>query len=380
MKIKERPEDFIVREIIDLKSKTPGTKYIYFLMKKKNVSTIRAIRIVAKGLRISKKRIYFAGEKDKKTISEQYIAIKDLKDFKQEYNFGNVKLRYIGSFDEPLKISDIIANEFEVTIRDVSEEEKNRFEENIKIFSEKFYNYFDDQRFGNIRYINHLVGKEIIKRNWENAVKILLTYSSENENPIARDARKFLSENWGKFDEAIKYFPKWLDVELSILNYLIKDKNYYKALKTVHKRLVKLFIHSYQSYIWNKVLSKYIKEFGNDLSIIKVANEDLYISKDENFIKELEKEVLPAIGYDLNLGLLDERFRKIYEEILKEEGLSLDDLYFKDKPSLTLKSIKRKVISKVSDFKYEIKDSVIRIKFRLEKGSFATMFIKHLFS
>jgi len=380
MKIKERPEDFVVREIIDLNSKTPGTKYIYFLMRKKNQSTIRAIKIVAKGLRISKRRIFFAGEKDKKTVSEQYIAIKDLKDFKQEYDFGNVKLRYIGSFEEPLKISDIIGNEFEITIRDVNKEEKKRFEENINIFSKYFYNYFDDQRFGNIRYINHLVGKEIIKRNWESAVKILLTYSSESENPIARDARKFLSENWGKFEEAIKYFPKWLDIELSILNYLIKDKNYYRALKTFHKRLLKLFIHSYQSYIWNKVLSRYIQDFGNDLSTINVANEILYISKDENFIKEVEKEILPAIGYDLNLGLLDEKFRKIYEEILREEGLSLEDLYFRDKPSLTLKSIKRKVISKVSDFEYEIGDSIIKVKFRLEKGSFATMFIKHLFS
>jgi len=349
-------------------------------MKKKNISTIRAIRIVAKGLRISKKRIFFAGEKDKKTVSEQYIAIKGLKDFKQEYNFGNVKLRYIGSFDEPLRISDIIFNEFEVTIRDVNDEERKRFEENVTIFDEGFFNYFDDQRFGNIRYVNHLVGREIIKRDWENAVKILLTYSSERENPISRDARKFLSENWGKFEEAIKYFPKWLDIELSILNYLIKDKNYYKALKTIHKRLLKLFIHSYQSYIWNKVLSQYIKEFGNNLSTISIANENLYISKDKNFIKKLEKEVLPAIGYDLNLALLDEGFRKIYEQVLREEGLSLDDLYFGDKPSLTLKSIKRKIISKVHDFKYDIKDSVIKVSFKLEKGSFATMFIKHLFS
>jgi len=380
MKIKEKPEDFFVREIVDLSSKTPGTEYIYFLMRKKNQSTIRAIKIVAKGLRISKKRIFFAGEKDKKTVSEQYIAIKGLKDFKQEYDFSNIKLRYIGSFEEPLRISDIIRNEFEIVIRDVNEEEKSRFERNVNIFSKHFYNYFDDQRFGNIRYINHLVGKEIIRRNWENAVKILLTYSSENENPIARDARKFLSENWGKFEEAIKYFPKWLDIELSILNYLIKDKNYYKALKTPHKRLLKLFIHSYQSYVWNKVLSKYIREFGNNLSTINVANESLYISKDENFIKELEKEILPAIGYDINLGLIDEDFRKIYEETLKEEGLRIEDLYFKDKPSLTLKSIRRKIISKVSDFEYEIKDSTINIKFKLEKGSFATMFIKHLFS
>jgi len=380
MKIKERPEDFIVREIIDLGSKTPGTEYIYFLMKKKNLSTIRAIRIVAKGLRISKKRIFFAGEKDKKTVSEQYIAIKGLKDFKQEYNFGNVKLRYIGSFDEPLKISDIIFNEFEVTIRDVNDWERKRFEENVTIFNEGFFNYFDDQRFGNIRYINHLIGREIIKRDWENAVKILLTYSSERENPISRDARKFLSENWGKFEEAIKYFPKWLDVELSILNYLIKDKNYYKALKTIHKRLLKLFIHSYQSYIWNKVLSQYIKEFGNDLSTIKVADENLYISKDKNFIKGLEKEVLPAIGYDLSLTLLNEGFKRVYDEILREEGLDLTDLYFKDKPSLTLKSIKRKIISKAFDLEYDIKDSVIRISFKLERGSFATMFIKHLFS
>ncbi|RIB35230.1 MAG: tRNA pseudouridine(13) synthase TruD [Candidatus Nanoclepta minutus] len=380
MKIKERPEDFVVREIIDLNSKTPGTGYAYFLMKKKNLSTIRAIRLVARNLRISKKRIFFAGEKDKKTVSEQYIAIKGLEDFKYEYNFGNVKLKYIGSFEEPLRISDIVENEFEITIRDVKNEEMEKFEENLDIFSKYFYNYFDDQRFGNIRYINHLIGREIINRNWENAIRILLTYQSENENLTARNARKWLSENWGKFEEAIKYFPKWLDIELGILNYLIRDRNYYRAFKVIHKRLLKLFLHSYQSYIWNKVLSNYIKEFGDNLYKIKVAMEDLYISKNKDFIDRIRGKVLPAVGHDLNIEKIEDDFKRVYKEILMEEKIRLDRLYFKDKPSLTLNSINRPIIAEVSNFKYEIKDSTIRIYFKLKKGSYATILVKHLFS
>ncbi|MEM4772556.1 MAG: tRNA pseudouridine(13) synthase TruD [Nanoarchaeales archaeon] len=380
MKIKENPEDFYVKEIIDLKSKNSGIKYAYFLMWKRNLSTIRAIKIVAKNLKISKKRIFFAGEKDKKTISEQYIAIENLKEFKDKYDFGSVKLRYIGSFDDPIRISDIVENYFSINIRDIKEEEFEIFKENSKIFKNSFFNYFDEQRFGSVRYINHLVGREIINRNWEEAIKIILTFYSDKENEKAKFARKWLKENWGKFKEAIKYYPKWLDVELSILNSLIKNGNYRKAFRSIHKRLLKLFLHSYQSYLWNIILSEYIEEKSKKIAKIKIAEDYFYISKDKEIIEKLKNRSLDLIGYNLKEYEIDEEFREIYINILKNENINLKDLYFENKPSLALKSLKREILSNVRDLKYDIKDNSIMLNFYLKKGSYATIFIKHLFA
>jgi len=129
MKIKEKPEDFYVKEIIDLDKKEPGETFKYFILWKRNLTTIRAIRIVAKKLRISKKRISFAGEKDKKAVTEQYIAIRNLKKFKEFYDFRNVKLKYVGSFSEPVRISDIVGNYFKIVVRDLSKKEIQTFQD-----------------------------------------------------------------------------------------------------------------------------------------------------------------------------------------------------------------------------------------------------------
>lgn len=367
MKIKERPEDFYVKEIINLDKKEEGNRFRYFILWKKDITTISAIKLISKKLKISKRRIYFAGEKDKDTISEQYIAIENLNEFKEEYNFGNIRLKYVGSYNDPLRISDIEYNYFRIVLRDLNEEEKKKFENNIQIFNKYYFNYFDEQRFGN-RLNNHLVGREIIRRNYEEAIRIILTDYRYEKNEESIKARKFLSENWGKFNEAIKYFPKYLDIEIAILNSLIKRVDYKRALKSLHKRLVKLFLHSYQSYIWNISLSEYIREnYDGDKKInIKIA--DLYIT---DKIDELKGKYWPLIGYNLK--------NEFIEKILERDGINTNMLYFEDRRSYTLISSDRKILENVYELNYKIEDNNVILEFKLNRGSYATMFIKHLF-
>jgi len=380
MIIKEKPEDFYVKEIINLNKKRPGETFKYFILQKRNLTTIRAIKIISRKLKISKKRISFAGEKDKKAITEQYIAIRGLKEYKEFYDFGNVKLKYIGSFAEPISISDIIGNEFKIIVRKVNEEEKKRFLENIEIFKEGFVNYFDDQRFGDVRCNNHLIGKEIIKRNWEEACKILLTFISEKESKIALEARKWLKENWGNWREAVKKFPKWLDIELAVLNYLIKYPNdFLGALKNIHRRLLRLFIHSYQSYLWNKAVSEYIKEITQNYKILKLEIGELHVPMEKEKICKLKDEKFPIIGYDTNLKSMKESYRKIIEKILKEENIKTEDFFFLEESYLSAEGSLRNIIAEPENLEYEIKEDNIYLKFILDKGSYATMFIKHLF-
>ncbi|BBL45819.1 tRNA pseudouridine synthase D [Nanobdella aerobiophila] len=368
MKIKEKPEDFYVKEIINLDKKKEGDLFRYFLMKKENISTINAIKIIARKLHISKRKIYFAGEKDKNTISEQYICIRNFNDFREEYNFGNVKLKYVGSYEEPLKISDIDGNYFRIVIRDLNNEEIKRFKDNIEIFNKYYFNYFDEQRFGS-RLNNHIVGKYLINRDYENAIRIILIdYNNEN-NIKAIEARKYLKEHWGDFKNALSLFPNYLDIERGILGYLIREKNYYRALKYIPKRLLKMYIHSYQSYLWNEELS-YILKNNNCNSKINNKIQELYICKD-NIEKFMDKK-LELIGFDM-------KNKNFHKDILDREGLKIENLYNKDKPSLSLYSTERYILSEVKDVDYKIKNNIV-IEFILGKGSFATIYIKHLFS
>ena len=379
MKLKLTPEDFYVREIIDFSKKDPGETFQYFLMWKRNLTTIRAIKIISKKLKISKKRISFAGEKDKKAITEQYISIRGLRDFQERYDFGNVKLKYIGSFGEPIRISDISYNYFEIKAREVTSEELKAFEKNVDIYKEGFINYFDEQRFGDIRCNNHLIGKELIKRNWEEACKVLLTFESNNENVLATNARHWLKSNWGKWKEAITKFPKWLDIELAVLNYLVSNPiDFLGALKKLHKRLLKMFIHSYQSYLWNLAVSKFIYNNCENLKEIHLSFGELKIPNDKEFITQHKETRVPIIGYDTNLDKYSQ-FKKIYLNLLSQENISLEDFFFIEIPYLSSEGHERKMIETPKNLEYEIKEDHILLRFMLSRGTYATMLIKHLF-
>ena len=380
MIIKGEPEDFYVKEIIDLGKKKPGETFKYFIMWKRNLTTIRAIKIVSRKLKISKRRISFAGEKDKRAITEQYIAIRGLKEYRELYDFGNVKLKYVGSFSEPIGISDIIGNEFIILIRKITEDEKKKFLENVEIFKNGFVNYFDDQRFGDVRCNNHLIGKAIINRDWETACKILLTFTSEKENKIATEAREWLKKNWGNWKDAIKIFPKWLDIELAVLNYLINHPNdFLGALKKIHRRLIRMFIHSYQSYLWNKSVSEFIKQFTKDCKFIKLEIGEFCVPKNRDIIERLKNERFPIVGYDTRIKSIKEEYRLILERILDKERIKLDDFFFLEESYLSAEGSFRSIIEEPKNFEYEIKNNEILLKFILSKGSYATMFIKHLF-
>jgi len=58
-RIKTRPEDFIVEEVSTLEPKEEG-KYHFIELKKRDVSTLEALRVISRFLKIPLKEIGFA--------------------------------------------------------------------------------------------------------------------------------------------------------------------------------------------------------------------------------------------------------------------------------------------------------------------------------
>ena len=75
--IKQKPEDFLVKEIPDYELDENGI-YAYFWLTKKNFTTVDAIRTIANKLDIMMKRIGFAGSKDKIALTKQVISIRGI--------------------------------------------------------------------------------------------------------------------------------------------------------------------------------------------------------------------------------------------------------------------------------------------------------------
>ena len=79
MKFKSEPEDFIVEEVSTIKPEKKENEYTYALLKKTNWTTARAIKFLARHLRVSKVRVGFAGNKDKNAITSQVISLWKIK-------------------------------------------------------------------------------------------------------------------------------------------------------------------------------------------------------------------------------------------------------------------------------------------------------------
>src|SRR3989338_5736687 len=159
--LKQIPEDFIVTEITNIEPKSSGL-FVYLKLKKKNLNTLDALKIIAKKLRIKEKEIGFAGSKDKNAITEQYISLSKAK--KEEalkitdrelelvfYSYGNI----------PISLGDLTGNHFEITIRNL---EKQRIQK-----VNYFPNYFDEQRFSGH---NLEIGRFLIKKEFSKAVEL----------------------------------------------------------------------------------------------------------------------------------------------------------------------------------------------------------------
>jgi len=304
-KIKQIPEDFVVKEIASVKVLTSGS-YSYWWLEKKNWNTLDSVKKIAQVLGLREKEVGFAGSKDKKAVTRQLISLKRVKKDKVEsLELKDIKLEFYGYGLGPISLGDLWGNEFEIVVRNLDDFE---FEEMKEIV-----NYFDAQRFGGN---NVEVGRALVKKDFSAVC------------------------------------------ELSKLE--VKRNDYIGAIKTIPKRLLRLYVNAYQSYLWNKTVEVVLD-------------------------KGLKVEEVPLIGFGTSLS---GEVGEIIREVMNGEGLELKDWVIKQIPELSLEGETRKVKVLVVDFKVlekgddelNLGKKKIKFSFRLGKGSYATQVIKEMFS
>ncbi|MBS3123730.1 tRNA pseudouridine(13) synthase TruD [Candidatus Woesearchaeota archaeon] len=350
-KIKSIPEDFIVKEISledYSKSQTKQGKFIYCLLKKKNYNTIDAIKQIASIFNLKEKQVGFAGNKDKNAITEQVISLPEINlDRLNKVQIRDIELKFLARGNESITLGHLKGNEFIITIRNLDLNDIKYLGKKIEYQysnDKKLYtpNYFDDQRFGRK---NHEIGRHIVKKEFKEAVAKL-------DNPLCSS---YLEE---------------------------KKTDYVGALKRLPLRLLRMYVNAYQSWLWNETLSLYLKKKTEQFVEVKYAAG--YLVFPDEAIPDLE---IPLLGFE-DLPKLDKDLTEILEILKKRENLSPQDFIIKQIPELSAEGELRKAFVEVKDFKIRNteKDDLnqeknkVTISFFLQKGSYATIVIKKIFS
>ncbi|MDI6738375.1 MAG: tRNA pseudouridine(13) synthase TruD [Nanoarchaeota archaeon] len=366
MKLKQLPEDFVVKEIADIKLSENG-KYACFILKKKNWATTNAIEKIAMFLGKNLRIFNNSGMKDKNAVTEQYVSAYELKkEDIQRVKIKDIKLKFVGFLEKPIGLASHTANSFEITARDLEKPLKR-----IKYFS----NYYGEQRFGGIRPNMAAVGKLIIKGKLEDAMKAYLLYPFEQETEEHKRFRKEMEANWRNLKAGM--VPGYL-IEKKAVEWLERNPGDYKgAFMALPRQVSTLFIHAYQSKLFNEILAAYIKENCEYFEIHHC------FGKIPMSIQNIKLQV-PLIGYDYEDFKLEKAIRKYADELLQKEFIKPEMFHVRQIPFMESRTVMRDASAELQSLMFskderdELNNGRKKQKavFILKKGSFATMALK----
>nr|XP_025888161.1 multisubstrate pseudouridine synthase 7 isoform X1 [Solanum lycopersicum] len=269
-------------------------KFLRFHLFKENKDTQEALNVIAKMLGVQLRSFGFAGTKDKRAVSTQRVTV-----FKQQASkLAALNKRLIGikvgdfcHVKEGLLLGQLYGNRFTITLRGVSAESEDIIKASaVALGKHGFINYFGLQRFGSSSVPTHLIGAALLRGEWKAAVSLILDPREGEKNTIST-VREYYKES-GDIDGTLRQLPRYLVAEKAIyltfsgieqLQSLKRSPgNYLQALKAIPRTLRMMYVHSYQSYLWNHAASMRVQKHGFD----QVVLGDLVYSKEDYKVKE----------------------------------------------------------------------------------------------
>lgn len=258
--IKTIPADFVVEEIPQYEFCGSGT-HVYAFVQKKNMSTQDMVQLVARTLNVQKFEVGYAGRKDSRAITRQWISIEhiDPEDLKQ-LESRNLKILDITRHTNKLKVGHLKGNRFTIRLRNVNGPVKNTLttaEKILDILSVRGVpNYFGPQRFG-YRGDSHLLGEAIVKNDPKGFFDILLGRPELDPQDEFIKARMLYEQ--GQYEAALYEWNSAFGDNRKMLKILIHKKgNLQKAFRQYDRRTANLMVSAWQSDLFNRVLAKRI--------------------------------------------------------------------------------------------------------------------------
>ena len=397
-RIKANPEDFVVSEIPILPPREEGGRFTAAWIKTRNWETNRLVRMMSRELRISRKRISFAGTKDKRAITSQLFQFDAPIELVGGLRIKDVELLDYYQTNKKVGIGDLKGNRFDITIREIQHPKEEIAEIASATATELagaggFPNFFGVQRFGSIRPITHIVGRCIVRGDFKAAVDAYVANPIEGEDEQVFEARTAL-EQTGDYGGALKMYPDVMSFEKAMLNHLVKHPDdHIGALEQLPFNLLMMFVHGYQSFLFNRILSERIRR-GLPLSKPMMGDVVMAVGKDglpdDRHFVPVNGDNLEKVGKQVSGGkafvsgvlfgsestFADGEMGNIERGVVESEGLKPHDFTLPAMPRLSSKGTRRPLSMPLPRMDVKPSDGLVEMKFELSKGCYATVILR----
>ncbi len=372
--LKAAPQDFLVEEIapggaiyeLDRRFSLPDAEgpYVHFVLQKKNWTSVRALAEVGRAIGVQQRDMNMAGMKDKTSISTQLASARGAdKERVLSLSIKDLSINGAWAAPERVRLGQLLGNRFTIMVRDCEAGDPQASRE--AIYAEldgRFPNYFGGQRFGSGRRNTHRIGEKLLRGEAEEALIMFLCDTENESNPLVASARKELAGT-RDFSRALSYFPRHLSLERSLISYLSKNPGKYsEAFRRLPRNISLLFIHAFQSHLFNILLSDRLAE-----GELELEEGEYFCGETLGFPDTSKTEgegwiCGKLIGYS---SPLNGRERALLDSL----GFSKEAFRMKGMPQLSSKGSYRTLMAPLRDFSGN--GPVFR--FSLPAGSYATV-------
>jgi len=384
MKLKQKPGDFRVREVLrDDFVVERGPNRVY-RVKKRKLTSLEAASALASMTGVRPGDVSMAGLKDRQGITEQVMTVPRGKPIL--YRRPELSIETIGSSAHPISSEDALGNQFDIIVRKLGPLDVRHARAALPIVREHgLPNYFDEQRFGNLRHGQGWIALDLALGRHEAGLKRLLTAVSQFDNAESKTFKSALYRNWGEW-RTCRDIAGRFGAHHSVFEHLKRNEgDFAGAFGSISSRIRLIHLFAYQSHIWNRALAKTIEAELERTDTIGIASPEgrLVFPKRAFSGPPAWGGVMPLPGPGLE-GVSHADQRALFAEVLRPDKLEPETFRIDGVPGFALKAEDRSMMVVPRDLRIRSRDSeprggsAIELSFGLPRGSYATLVVRRL--